>query len=251
MRFTLPPYLLSSIVLHGAAVTWLVATGSAPRFPKPPHTVELVTLPLPPAPQPLEAPPPKVPEPEPVKPQPPKPRAPTPPAPEPEKPAAAEPEAIEPAAPEPLIAEPALAALGDSALGLPLAGTGRGTQPAAGHGGRSPSVAAKPSPPKAPRLVRLADLSRKPQPPSFDGALRANYPETLRRQGTEGQATLRLTLSSRGRVVEARVLSQSHPEFATACRRTLLGSQWSVPLDGEGRPTGTELDYRCRFRVGS
>jgi hypothetical protein len=50
-------------------------------------------------------------------------------------------------------------------------------------------------------------------------------------------------------VDEITVVSESAPGFADACRKTLLGSRWSEPLDREGRAVSTRLTYRCRFEV--
>jgi hypothetical protein len=51
--------------------------------------------------------------------------------------------------------------------------------------------------------------------------------------------------------VRVRRLSESEAGFGEACEKTLRGTQFSPPLDAEARPVGTELRYRCRFRVGS
>lgn len=116
-----------------------------------------------------------------------------------------------------------------------------------------PAVAtAAPAPPRAPEgppLLKVSDLSERPTPPALDGSLRKNYPPELERQGIEGDALLRLTLSVTGKVIEAKTLSQSHAAFAEACRKTLLGTAWSPPRDRSGKPVRTSLDYRCRFKV--
>ena len=99
------------------------------------------------------------------------------------------------------------------------------------------------------RVAALADLSRRPTPPVLDGRLRANYPADLERRGVEGEAMVRLTLSKSGRVEHAQTISQTDPGFAEACRKTLLDTVWSPPLDRDGEPVRTTLSYRCRFRV--
>jgi TonB family protein len=109
----------------------------------------------------------------------------------------------------------------------------------------SPPAAA----PSAPAFAPLADLSRKPRPPSLDALLRKNYPQAQRRRGVEGQALVRAHVSPRGRVARVEVLSESAPGFAEACRRTLLGSEWSEPLDRNGNRVATQLTYRCRFEI--
>jgi TonB family protein len=108
-----------------------------------------------------------------------------------------------------------------------------------------PVATARPAPP----LAKLSDLSRKPRAPSLDAALRDNYPPELRRRGLDGQAEVRVVITPGGRVSEIAVVSESASGFAEACRRTLLGSRWSEPLDRDGRPVSTRLTYRCRFQV--
>lgn len=109
--------------------------------------------------------------------------------------------------------------------------------------------APEPTSAPAPAFTPLADLSRKPRPPSLDALLRRNYPETLRRRGVEGQATVRANVTPRGRVARVDVLSESAPGFADACRRTLLDSEWTQPLDRSGSAVPTQLTYRCRFEI--
>lgn len=101
------------------------------------------------------------------------------------------------------------------------------------------------------RLVGLADLSQRPAPPKLDARLQANYPRAQRQMGLEGEALLELLLSERGVVVDAKIRSQTSPPFGAACRKTLLGTRWSPPLDGAGRAVRTRLSYRCSFRVSS
>lgn len=97
--------------------------------------------------------------------------------------------------------------------------------------------------------AKLGDLSRKPRAPSLDALLRQNYPRELRQRGVEGQAEVRAVVNAAGRVDQVSVLSETAPGFALACKNTLLGSQWSQPLDRNGEPIGTRLTYRCRFQT--
>jgi hypothetical protein len=60
---------------------------------------------------------------------------------------------------------------------------------------------------------------------------------------------VRVVIEPRGRVGEIAIVSESAVGFAEACRKTLLGSRWSEPLDREGRPASTRLTYRCRFQI--
>jgi TonB family protein len=114
-----------------------------------------------------------------------------------------------------------------------------------------PAVAPKPVVMGAPAWVPMADLSQKPQPPALDTSLLRNYPAEHRRNGTPGDASVELMLSENGSVASARVTRESAPGFGDACRRTLLPSRWSPPLDRSGRAVKTRVTYRCRFTVGS
>ena len=101
----------------------------------------------------------------------------------------------------------------------------------------------------APKLVPLADLSRKPRAPHLNGALRANYPSAARAQGLAGSARVRVRIGPDGVARGARVISESAAGFGDACRRTVEGSRWGAPLDARGRAVSTTIVYRCRFRV--
>jgi TonB family protein len=127
-------------------------------------------------------------------------------------------------------------------------GSGTG-QPA---GSASPSRATAPTagPQRSPsRLVQLSDLSKRPAPPKLDARLQANYPQDQRRMGIEGEALLELILSEQGKVVDAQIRDQTAPPFGAACRKTLMGTSWSQPLDSNGHAVRTRLSYRCSFRV--
>jgi outer membrane biosynthesis protein TonB len=119
---------------------------------------------------------------------------------------------------------------------------------------RATSIAAAPlgpAPAKAPAAVALADLSRKPQAPELGGTLRQHYPPEHRRNGTPGQASVRVLLSEHGRVMRAEVTTESATGFGEACRKTLLNSRWSAPVDRAGNAVRTELTYRCKFTIDS
>lgn len=103
----------------------------------------------------------------------------------------------------------------------------------------------------APPVAALSDLSQKPQAPPLDQALRDHYPPAHRRSGTAGKASVRVLLSAQGRVLQARIVAESASGFGAACQKTLLRSQWSAPIDAQGRAVRTELTYRCVFTVGA
>jgi TonB family protein len=100
-----------------------------------------------------------------------------------------------------------------------------------------------------PSLVPLRDLSAKPRPPSLDYVLQRNYPADARRRGLDGSARVAARVEPDGVVRSVRVLSENDGGFGEACRRTLLGSRWSAPVDALGRAVFTEIRYTCRFQV--
>ena len=108
---------------------------------------------------------------------------------------------------------------------------------------------AAPSPPKAPPLVAVGDLSEHPRPPSLTDLLRANYPAEARERGLRGSARLRARIEPDGMIRSARLLSESSAGFGTACQRTVLGSHWSAPRDKNGGAVATEIVYTCHFEV--
>ena len=103
--------------------------------------------------------------------------------------------------------------------------------------------------PKPPPLVGAGDLSEHPRPPSLTALLLRNYPAEARERGLRGSASLRARIDADGRVRGARLLSESSAGFGSACRRTVLGSQWSAPRDKNGDAVATEIVYTCHFEV--
>lgn len=103
--------------------------------------------------------------------------------------------------------------------------------------------------PRAPAMVAANDLSEHPKAPALAGLLRQNYPEDARQRGLRGDASLRARIDSDGLIRSARVLSESSSGFGSACRRTVLGSRWSVPRDKNGSAVATEIVYTCHFEV--
>ena len=248
MRRGLWAALVASALLHAGAAWQLFVMPRAhvERHARDTFQVRMVALP-PPAPE-VEAPPPAPPAPPapPPKPKPPQPKA-APPKPElPSRPAEPSPEAPEPkSAPAALLAD-----TGPSTTGGVVQLVGAPVSSLATAMSTLTEVTPKPAVrPAGPPLAKLSDLSRKPRAPSLDAALRDNYPPELRRRGLDGQAEVRVVIDARGRVREIAIISESASGFAEACRRTLLGSRWSEPLDRDGRPVSTRLTYRCRFQI--
>jgi protein TonB len=234
-----------SALTHGV-LGWQLSNAPLSRHAPPDRDtfeVRMVTLPPPPAPEPLP-PPPEPPPPPKVKPVP-KPKTPPPAA--PQVPAAPEPAPP----PEPTTAPPALLAESGFAAGsvVQRAGAPIGALAIASPLPSTAPLTAPAAPTRGAPLAKLSDLSRKPRAPSLDAALRQNYPVEQRRRGTEGQAEVRVIIDRLGRVGEVAIVSESAAGFAEACRRTLLGSRWSEPLDREGQAVSTRLTYRCRFEI--
>lgn len=106
-------------------------------------------------------------------------------------------------------------------------------------------------PPRAPvEVVAVRELAAKPTPPSLNNKLLVNYPAPAKQQGQSGSARLLVRIDADGVVRHCSVQSESSAEFGAACRRTLLGSQWSAPQDRAGNAVATQVSYTCVFRVG-
>jgi TonB family protein len=118
-----------------------------------------------------------------------------------------------------------------------------------GGTGELPAAARNPGRGEGRGLVALADLSRAPVAPALDVALERNYPAAARDAGAAGTAVVRVRIAATGRAEAVRILSATADEFGQACRRTLLGSVWQPPLDGDGTAVSTEISYTCRFEV--
>lgn len=242
--------LAGSLALHGFAVTrsgseFVTRAGHEPG----PTFVEFTT------PEPL-------PEPAPEPPPEPKPEPPPKPLP-PERPQLPPVEASEsppdtppaPDAPAPELTGVTLTGDNASSFGAPE-GNGGARQvsaivaPARRSGvPKAAAVTARVSPPSPPPALPLSQLSRKPMPPALGAALERNYPREARALGKSGDAKVRARVESTGEIRSATVTGESSPEFGEACRRTLLGSRWSTPLDEHGKPAATWIVYQCKFRV--
>lgn len=269
-RLGLP--LIVSALGHAYAAWHLYAAHEQPSSRTPREIFEVRLLPAaaaqPPAPspplaEPLRAPPPiERPRPEPrPKPMPQaQPAVPVEPALEPDMPPPAEPEAVlreaepVPDGPVTVSAPAALVAAGPGAVAGGIvqrpSGVVGGVASSGSFDGVAPARPTRVSPAPITRVAKLSDLSRKPRPPSLNAALRQNYPRDLRRRGVEGQAEVRVLITSEGRVGNVSIVSESAAGFARACRDTLLASRWTEPVDRHGKPVNTRLTYRCRFEVG-
>lgn len=234
----------ASVAAHAAAV-W--ALWHAPRIvptPRLPARVELhvaaARVEAPPAPPAPADPEPSVPvkrsQPAPAQ------RAPAERAPQPEPAPAAQEPAVE-------LSGVTLTNDGAGASWSSLTGNGAARSGPIRAAPRAPAASHNEEASHSERLVPLGDLSRRPSPPALDSLLRSYYPDDARRLAIGGVAVVRARIGMQGRVVSARVASETRPGFGAACRKTLLGSRWTPPLDRSGRAVMTDVSYTCRFRV--
>jgi len=234
-----------SLLAHGIAYASLAAAPPAP--PEPVKTRVAF----------------RVHEAEPARPVPPPPPVPEPVRPEPPKPQKAKP--VTPNTPPPPVAAPAPVDLrgvtltNDSGGGSFASAVGNGSAlegPVGPIGAKAPA----PKPAAAPVAVApvasgipevaAADLSARPVPPELTQNLRDHYPQAAKARGVGGSATVRVRIEPDGRVRRVDVMTESFEGFGEACRRTLVGSQWTAPRDRDGRAVATHIRYTCRFVVG-
>ena len=105
-----------------------------------------------------------------------------------------------------------------------------------------------------PRVLPLADLSRRPSPPDtsgITGCLQSNYPETARNQGLEGVSRVRGRVMPDGSFARVRIASESirGQGFGQTCMRCLRGKRWTPPLGPNGNPVATEVTFSCDFQI--
>lgn len=248
-----------SVALHGYLLYAAPRSVRAPERELPPALMELSALsPEPEEPPSVEPEPESVPEPEPEPEVTPEPKLSEPeptsePAPTSELEPASDPE---PAPPE--LTGNTLVAEGEGDFSAEI-GSGRSREGAIRAGVsrpvlRKPAKTPKPSvaPQKAPEpppAIPLASLSKKPTPPDLGGALKQNYPPDARRQGRAGEAKVQARVEPSGSIGFAKVSFESEDGFGAACRKTLLASKWTAPLDRAGKPVATWVSYRCKFRI--
>lgn len=114
---------------------------------------------------------------------------------------------------------------------------------------KKPSVVPSKKAPEPPPAIPLASLSKKPIPPDLGGVLKQNYPPDARRQGRAGEAKVQARVEPSGSIGFAKVSFESEDGFGAACRKTLLASKWTAPLDRAGNAVATWVSYRCKFRI--
>jgi TonB family protein len=211
-------------------------------------------------PEPEEEEPEPEPEPEIEDPEPEVIRAPEPNDPAPEPP----PQAEEPPPPEPLdLSGTVLTGTGDSSFTVvqgdgsdregpigppPTRRTGSPDGVPGGTGGGGMGTGS------GPRVLPLADLSRRPSPPdttSITRCLQSSYPEAARNQGLEGVARVRGRVMPDGSFSRVRIASESvrGQGFGQTCLRCLRGKRWTPPLGPDGNPVATEVTFSCDFQI--
>lgn len=252
--WTLRGSLAASVLVHAWAIHAAPPTPPRKLAAPPPVVIEFSKQEPAPEVEPepiLEPDPAPEPEPEPV--------AIPAPAPEVEESAPSDSEAVpeEPASPPPELTGTTLTGEGEASFDAEV-GSGRARRGAIRAGSTRASskpVAARPaqvgtSPkPAALEAIPLAQLSKKPAPPDLGRALEKNFPQDARRQGKSGEAQVRARVEPSGEIRTAQVFFESSGGFGDACKKTLLESKWTAPLDRAGTPVATWVSYRCKFRV--
>jgi TonB family protein len=242
--------LAGSLALHGFAVTRSGSDLVTRAAHQPPPSFVEFTTPEP-LPEPTPEPPPE-PEPEP----PPKPLPPERPQLPPVEASESAPDTSPaPDAPAPELTGITLTSDNSASFSAPE-GNGEAREanaiiaPARGRNApKATAVSARVSPPSPPAALPLSQLSRKPMPPALGVALERNYPREARALGKSGDARVRARVEPTGEIRSATITRASSPDFGEACRRTLLGSRWSTPLDEHGKPAATWIVYQCKFQV--
>lgn len=103
-------------------------------------------------------------------------------------------------------------------------------------------------------LVPLADLSRRPVPPSdlLVDLLRAAWPRQARNLGIEGSARVRLESDPQGRIRVLGVISETYEGFGRACAQAVRRSgRWGPGLDHRGDGAATRFPFRCTFQLSN
>ena len=82
--------------------------------------------------------------------------------------------------------------------------------------------------------------------PKVKGEVRAVYPEAARRAGLEGQVVLKLRVSDKGKVVEARVVESAGNGFDEAALEAVRRFTFSPGMK-DGSPIATDITYTYTF----
>jgi protein TonB len=185
------------------------------------------------------------------------------PAPEPAAPSAPPPLAEQPPAPEPVLAEampPEPVPSAPAEIALPLPAPAPPPMPAAAP---APARMPAPPPPAAPARAALGPVrlgagvaldvapgaeSRAARPRDVACSDATEYPPELRQAGIGGDVVLRLRLTDKGRVIEAKVAESSgHPQLDEAVQRSIRRCRFDPALR-DGVPVWSNLTWRVTFR---
>ena len=85
--------------------------------------------------------------------------------------------------------------------------------------------------------------------PRFAATFRPDYPPALRREGLEGQVTVRITIDERGRVIAVEQVGATHPAFFEETRRQALRAWRFRPATRDGVPVRSEQTLTVQFRM--
>ena len=238
-RERLAPAATAAVLLHAAALGWLVRLPSPP----PPWTrltpakVRLVGRTPPPHAEP-EAKPPKLAEPR---------KAPQPAG--PARVARAEP-TPPPAPPSPLPAPRRFAVAMEATV--PGGGVAVPTTagPTAARGRADLPDSAPVGENTGPAALDVVEVERGPRAMRQPSAeeLRALYPEEARREGLEADVKLELVVDEEGRVAEVKVLRAAGNGFDEAAVRAARGLAFSPATRG-GRPVPVRIPWTLKFRL--
>jgi RNA polymerase sigma factor (sigma-70 family) len=114
--------------------------------------------------------------------------------------------------------------------------------------------AAQPEPPSSPahqssgttgKTFQEADLDEKPKPVAREPPV---YPPELRKAGIEGEATVSFIVDSSGKVLEARAVKSSRPEFEAPCVAAVSNWQFE-PGRIKGQPVNTQVVLPITFKM--
>lgn len=239
----LPPFLLASLLLHGAALAWVA---NAPPRPAPPErqVIELAMI-APPPPAAVEPPPP--PPPPVARPKAPPPvRVAAPMTPPPEPLAEREVEPPPPNEPPP----PQAPKVVPIVVGLSMSSTTTAGSFAAPVGntvyGKTADRAVEPASVKAYAGPKFMPVYQVDTAPVVRTEVKIDYPPEARRASVEGTVTLSITVDEHGKVTRAVVVSGPGHGLDEAARDAVLRFLFS-PAIKDGAPVSTEMKYAYTF----
>lgn len=115
-----------------------------------------------------------------------------------------------------------------------------------------PPAAAKPAEPQpvAPRpIARDTPTRLSSTPPKLLHAPHPDYPPTLRASRRSGSVQVRIHIDASGKPTAVDILNSSHPAFAEAARRCILGAWRFAPALSGGRAQASTALQTIRFSL--